>query len=194
MPETTDVARELQQLEAGMRQLEQEYNMYFAGRRPRPPLETRARLLALLRKIDNLRITNYADRFRFNTLQSRFRTFVDLWDRGLRAREEGRSGPFAQRATSDTKDKSDARVLHVASFREPGHEMDKVRELYDRLAEARREAGEEAVPFQKFADLVKDQVKKLREKGTDEVAFRIAVKDGKVNFTARGVKGPNDED
>jgi hypothetical protein len=67
--------------------------------------------------------------------------------------------------------------------------MDKLHELYDRLADARREAGEEAVPFHKFADLVKDQVKRLKQSGSPEVAFRVAVKDGKVNFTARGLKG-----
>ena len=36
---------------------------------------------------------------------------------------------------------------------------------------------------------MKDQVSKLRETGTAEVAFRVAVKDGKVNFTVRGLKG-----
>jgi hypothetical protein len=36
---------------------------------------------------------------------------------------------------------------------------------------------------------VKDQVKRLKQKGSPEVAFRVAVKDGKVNFTARGLKG-----
>jgi len=36
---------------------------------------------------------------------------------------------------------------------------------------------------------VKNQVKKLRDAGSPEVAFRVAVKDGKVNFTARGLKG-----
>jgi hypothetical protein len=187
-----DVDRELQQLEAGLRQLEAEYNMYFAGRLPRPPVETRARVLALTRKIDNLRITNYAERFRFTTLQSRFQTFVDLWDRGLRAREEGRAGPFAPRSPAAPKGRPEAKVLHVASFREPGHEMEKLHELYDRLAEARRTVGEEAIPFHKFADLVKDQVKKLKEQGSPEVAFRVAVKDGKVNFTARGMKGSNE--
>ncbi len=165
MPETTDVARELQQLEAGLRQLEAEYNMYFAGRLPRPPVETRARVLALTRKIDNLRITNYAERFRFTTLQSRFQTFVDLWDRGLRAREEGRAGPFAPRSPAAPKGRPEARVLHVASFREPGSEMEKLHELYDWLAEARRAVGEEAVPFHKFADLVKEQVKKTQREG-----------------------------
>ena len=195
MRDATDVDRELRQLEADLRQLEAEYNMYFAGRLPRPPVETRARVLALTRKIDRLHITNYAERFRFATLQSRFQTFIDLWDRGLRAREEGRPGPFATRSTAAApKGKPDARVLHVASFREPDREMDKLHELYERLAEARRAAGEEPVPFHKFADLVKDQVRKLKEKGSPEVAFRVAVKDGKVNFTARGMKGSKEED
>ena len=45
------------------------------------------------------------------------------------------------------------------------------------------------MPFHKFAELVKNQVKKLRETGSPEVAFRVAVKDGKVNFTARALKG-----
>ena len=45
------------------------------------------------------------------------------------------------------------------------------------------------MPFQKFADLVKNQVNKLRQAGSSEVAFRVAVKDGKVNFTARAMKG-----
>ena len=37
-----------------------------------------------------------------------------------------------------------------------------------------------------------EQVKKLKEGGTSEVAFRVAVKDGKVSFTARGLKGTSD--
>ena len=67
--------------------------------------------------------------------------------------------------------------------------MDKLHELYESLAEARREVGEEPVPFHKFADLVKRQVEKLRQSGSREVAFRVAVKDGKVSFTARALKG-----
>ncbi len=50
------------------------------------------------------------------------------------------------------------------------------------------------MPFHKFADLVKAQVKQLRDKGNPEVAFRVAVKDGKVNFTAKGSKGTGSED
>ena len=196
MPETTETDRELKGLEADLRQLEAEYNMYFAGRLPRPPVETRARVTASMRRIDRLHLRNTADRFRFVTLQSRFQTFLDLWERGLRAREEGRPGPFAQRPAaveSAAKEKGPQdRILHVAAFHDPTREMDKLHELYERLADARREAGEDAVPFHKFADLVKDQVKRLKQSGSPEVAFRVAVKDGKVNFTARGLKGATD--
>jgi hypothetical protein len=189
--DTPDLDRELRVLESELRQLEIEYNMYFAGRLPRPPSDTRTRVTGLVRRIDRLHISNYADRFRFSTLQSRFQTFIDLWDRGLRAREEGRPGPFSQRpAPAAQKEKAiEDRILHVAAFNDPLREMDKLHELYNRLAEARREVGEDAVPFHKFADLVKDQVRRLKQRGSPEVAFRVAVKDGKVSFTARGLKG-----
>ena len=186
-----DVARDLDVLDAELRRLEAEYNMYFAGRLPRPPWETRTRVAALVKRLDRAKPSNYGDRFRFTTLQSRYATFIDLWDRGLRAREEGRPGPFAKKHTpgEPTKRAPDDRILHVSSFRDPVREIDKLTDLYESLAEARREIGEDAPPFHKFAELVKTQVKKLRDSGSPEVAFRVAVKDGKVNFTARGLKG-----
>ena len=85
--------------------------------------------------------------------------------------------------------KPEDKVVHVASFRDPVREIDKLTELYDSLSEARREVGEDTVPFHKFAEVVKGQVQKLRDAGNNEVAFRVAVKDGKVNFTARALKG-----
>lgn len=197
MPDPTDVNRELVQLEAELKRLELEYNMYFAGRLPRPPWESRTRVATTIKRLDRLRISNYAERFRFSTLQSRFRAFADLWDRGLRAREEGRPGPFAQKRTAQASppspgERSD-RVVHVAAFQDPQQEAGKLRELYERLAEARRESGEQPVPFHKFASLVRDQVRRFRQDGSPEVAFRVAVRDGKVNFTARALKGTDRE-
>ena len=69
--------------------------MFFSGRLPRPPLETRNRVEAMVKRWDRGHIETAADRFRFQNLQARFQKFVELWDRGLRAREEGRPGPFA---------------------------------------------------------------------------------------------------
>ena len=192
MAHTKDLERELQLLETDLRKLEGEYNMYFSGRLPRPPLETRARVEALVRKLDRSHIQNYGDRFRFTTLQARFAAFADLWDRGLRAREEGRSGPFARKppaAPQAPPKKSEDRILYVASFRDPAKEMDKLRDLYATLRDAREERGEQNIPFEKFTELVKAQVSKLKKDSSGEVAFRVSVKDGKLNLTARGLKG-----
>jgi len=51
-------------LEAEIRRLEAEFNMFFAGRLPRPPWETRAKVNALVKKHDQSFIRNTADRFR----------------------------------------------------------------------------------------------------------------------------------
>ena len=190
----TETERDLTRLEADLKRLEGEYNMFFSGRLPKPPWETRSRVEALVKRYDRAYIQNTGDRFRFSTLQSRFAAFIDLWDRGMRAREEGRPGPFAQKKVEQERPQKgpDDRILRVAAFTDPLQEMDKLKELYESLGEARRAVGEENVPFHKFADLVKGQVSKLRHTESAEVAFRVAVKDGKVSFTARAMKGSGD--
>lgn len=185
----TEMERNLMRLESDLRRLEAEYNMFFAGRMPRPPWETRKRVEALVRQLDRTHMPNYGEKFRFQSLQSRFSSFVELWDRGLRTREEGRSGFGAVKTDKTEQDKS---VRHVAAFRDPVNEVDKLRDLYHSMSEARREVGAEQIPFNRFADLVKGQVAKMNLEPGAEVAFRVAVKDGKVNFTAK-VKKPGEE-
>ena len=192
-----DIQKDLNQLAADLKQLEAEYNMFFAGRLPRPPWETRKRVEAMLKRWDRRRIETSGDRFRFQTLQARFASFSDLWDRGLRAREEGRPGPFAAPPPKaipkpPREDPHEPKLVHVAAFRDPVREVDKLTALYDSLMDARRGAGEDVVPFHRFAALVKDQVTKFREAGSPEVAFRVTVKDGKVNFTARAMKNEDE--
>ncbi len=195
MAELTESQRDLQALVEGLKRLEAEYNGFFSGRERRPPWETRARVEALVKRLDRAGMGSLtsADKFRFQTLQARYQAFIDLWDRGLRAREEGRPGPFTQPRPADpTKKKSEepeSKVLHVTAFRDPLREMDKLHSLYDSLMDARRQSGDDVVPFHRFAALVKDQVSKLKDNGSPEVAFRVAMKDGKVNFTVRGLKG-----
>lgn len=192
MPELSDIQQDLQTLATELRRLEAEYNGFFAGRLPRPPWETRGRVEALIKRWDRGRIDASVDRFRFQTLQARYATFVDLWDRGQRAREEGRPGPFALpplKQGPKKQEEPESKVLYVTAFRDPMREMDKLHGLYDSLMDARRQAGDDVVPFHRFAALVKDQVSKARESGSQEVAFRVAMKDGKVNFTVRALKG-----
>jgi hypothetical protein len=190
MSEPREVQRDLQALASSLKQLEGEYNQFFSGRLTRPPLETRKRVEALVKKWERGFIQSAADRFQFDALQRRFQTLVDLWDRGLRAREEGRPGPFPMPPPSEgQRQKADHKIIHVTTFQDPMREMDKLHTLYDSLMDARREVGEDIVPFHRFAALVKDQVSKARSEGADEVAFRVSMIAGKVNLTVRPKKG-----
>ena len=141
MAELTEVQRELLTLEAELKRLEAEYNMFFSGRARRPPLETRGRVEAMVKRWDREHIDAAADRFRFQTLQARFQKFADLWDRGLRAREEGRPGPFMHaqpgKAAAAKPDRPESKVLHVTAFKDPMHKMDKLPPLYDTLTDVR---------------------------------------------------------
>jgi hypothetical protein len=198
VPEHTELERDLQQLEATLRKLETEYNQYFAGQLPRPPWETRQRIEAMLRRFDRAYIQSAIDRFRLSTLQSRFSTFAELWDRGLRAREEGRPGPFfkaprpAVEAPPPPQAAGDRGVgPATVTVTDVAQETEKLEALYESLMDARKATGaDDPIPFHRFAQIVKGQVTKLQQAGNREVTFRVAVKDGKVAFTAKGVKEP----
>ena len=184
-----DIDRAISVLEAELKRLEAEYNMYFAGRLPRPPWETRGRVDAMVKRLDREHIANYGARFRFSTVQSRYSSLVDLWERAMRSREGGRRGPFVQARTAPAAEQAPAeRVLQVTTVSDPQRDADKLRTLYDSLSEARRGLGQPVVGYQEFAALVERQVTRMREQGGGDVTFRLAMKDGKVSFTARTVK------
>jgi len=191
----SDIDQDLHKLEADLRKLEAEYNMFFAGQLPRPPWETRAQLEQTVKRLERAGTISgtYAERFRLQTLQSRLATFVDLWDRGLRAREEGRPGPFARKGRSEAAPQPQGdRLVHVTVFADPAGELDRLRELYERVAEVRQELGEAQVPFHKFAGLIREKINGFKKRGAPEVAFRVTVRDGKITFSARGLKGTPD--
>lgn len=194
-----EINNQLTALEADLKRLEAEYNMYFSGRLPRPPWETRARVEATAKRLDRIHIANYGIRFRFTTIQTRLSRFIDLWDRALRAREEGRAGPLShlQKKSEEQEAAVPARVedkiVRVSTFSNPSQEHLKVRELYNSFIEARKQAGQDRVDYEKFEQLVSSQVKAIQSKGAGQVAFRVAIQDGKVAFTARAMRGTDDD-
>jgi hypothetical protein len=96
-PQKSEWDKQMQQLDNEIRRLEAEYNMFFAGRLPRPPWETRARVAALVKKHDQSFIRNTGDRFRFESLQNRYQKFLELCDRQMTNRELGRPTPGMRR-------------------------------------------------------------------------------------------------
>lgn len=212
---TTEFDRQLRELEAEIKRLEVEYNLFFAGRLAKLPWDTRARVEGLVKRYDRMHIQNTAERFRFQQLQSRFSAFCELWERNLKSREGGRPAPRGgaiyrppspSPSASSDRERPDAPVASpaagdpdpaqrpaVMSVRDPLVEADKVRTLHQQLNAARRQAGEVDVPFERFQEVVRAQVSKLGSDGA-EVTFKVSVKDGRVAFTAKPVTTSGDDE
>ena len=199
----SEFEKQMQHLDAEIRRLEAEYNMFFAGRLPRPPWETRTRVTALVKRHDQGFIRNTADRFRFETLQARFHKFIEICDRQLNAREMGRAVPGAKRASHvappaapptpaeaarQSAEKHAEKTEKVVTFgRGDAGADERVKELYEQLAAAKKQVGEAPVAYERVAALVKAQVTKFGDDNTN-VAFKIALKDGKVSLTVKPEK------
>ena len=68
---------------------------------------------------------------------------------------------------------------------DPDTEVERVQELYECLAEAKREAGESPVPLDRVAALIRAQVTKFGD-GHD-LTFTVALTEGKVSLTVKPV-------
>lgn len=200
-PKRSEFDDEMARLETEIKRLEAEYNMFFAGRLPRLPWETRARVEKLVKRYDRMNLRNTAERFRFGTVQARYVKFCELWERHLRSKEEGRPTggrpggappvglelPRAAAADRESPAHPRNRIVHVAAIRDPNKDGEQLKDLYERLSQARKELGEQPLPYNRFAAVIKAQVNKLGGPG-GEVAFRVAVKDGKVTLSAKSSK------
>ena len=192
-PPKSDWDQQMMQLETEIRRLEAEFNMFFAGRLPRPPAETRARVAALVKKHDQSFIRNTADRFRFESLQNRYSKFIELVERQMTNRELGRPVAGVRRVQEpppprrpDPKDapKGEPGMVRFARDQQLSAESEPVKRLFAELADAKKQVGETPVAIDRLAALVRAQVDKFAAEGKD-VTFKVALKDGKVSLTAK---------
>ncbi|MGE5125219.1 MAG: hypothetical protein ACM3PV_02935, partial [Betaproteobacteria bacterium] len=81
---------DLDRLELLIRQLQAKWDMFFSGAERKPPLDLQGQVDALVKRYSNAEIRNNGERFRFQGLSARYTTFNELWQKRLRAREEGK--------------------------------------------------------------------------------------------------------
>ena len=86
-PPTTE--EDLKLLEVRLTQLKLEYEKYFLGSRPTEPSQARSEMQQTVIRLSNMRITNTAQRFKFNSLNGRFQAFKRQWDNVLRQIDAG---------------------------------------------------------------------------------------------------------
>ena len=94
-----NIAEDLATIDTEIRRLKIQYDLYFTGALPRPPSIQRGMVNRMLKRYEGVHIRNSAHRFLFNNLVNKFNVFSELWNRGVRRKEEGdRKHPLATRA------------------------------------------------------------------------------------------------
>lgn len=86
--EAAELDQQLLRLEDDIRKLKIDFDIYFNGASKRPPLEARARLDSMIKRVSDNRNLTYAQRYYFNTLVSRFTSYRELWRRSLKIKGE----------------------------------------------------------------------------------------------------------
>jgi len=194
---------DLDRLDVAIRQLQVKWDLFFNGQEKKPPSDLQTQVETLVRRYANAEIRNNGERFRYQGLSARFSSFNELWQKRLRAREEGKVFgqhglraerlPPPQAAPPPAPPTPAARAAAAAGeirVGDPARDGAAVRALYERFVEERRRAGEGQAPaFESFRELIGKQTARIRaEKGALAVDFRLETKDGKVSLKARIVK------
>ncbi len=188
------LADDLDRLDIWIRQLQVKWDMFFSGAERKPPTDLQAQVEGIVKRYGNSEIRNNGERFRYQSLTARFTTFNELWQKRLRAREEGKAFgvhglradqlPASPAAEGPSKRPAEVRVA------DGQRDTQAIHALYESFTDERSLAGQGAPPpFESFRQLIAQQTERLRsEKGARAVDFRIETKDGKVSLKARVVK------
>ena len=176
---------DLERLEAEMRRLKIEYDIFFNGGMVKPPIDTKGRVETMIKRLFDVKGMTFSQRFKYNGLVARYNVMRELWRRQMQRREESGLPPTVEATKA-------ARAFNVTiRCRDPRHEPEKVSELYDHLVAAKRECGERVknLSFEAFQGFIMTRTAQMkRDLQAEAVDFNIAVESGKVKFTARAAK------
>jgi hypothetical protein len=202
------VDEELTFLDAQLRRLKIEYEIYFSNPNKRPPTEVEWKVSTLIKKFSEGGRLNFSQRFRYNEMAQRYAMYSDLWRKKQRIREEGYRRPQdAILSVQGVRTEEHAQPHHPAygvgggaaaapaPAQEPlriecsdaRSEKDSVEKLYKALSEAKKKAGEQVTgnldSFSSFVDKKTSQIRK--QYGCHSVEYTVEVQDGQVKLKAK---------
>jgi hypothetical protein len=194
---------EIEALNTRLRQLKSQFNLFFSGALPKPPLEVRDLLDKDVKRLGMIREMKLSQRFLYNNFVNRWNLFSELWNKKLQEREEGaRTLVMARRRLGTEAAPEPAqpplqaaapgkRLVARAAIRNAVDDTGAdLKAFYKSFLEARQEAGGGKAPsFEKFRQEIERQAKTIREKTScEKVDFRLYLEDNKVSLRAKPVR------
>ncbi|MBI2413862.1 MAG: hypothetical protein HYV24_11720 [Deltaproteobacteria bacterium] len=175
-------------LDSKIARLKVEYEQYFMRVLKREPAKLRDEVDKLVLFYSNKNLTNTSLRFKYNTIVAKYNSYKQYWTRTLRAIDEG---DFHRRAEGELE--NGARTAPPPSeARKPAPNEaapetgDEVRVVYEKYIEARKACNEptEGITLGTLEKTLQEYKKKVAEQyKTQDVEFKVAIKDGKAKLT-----------
>ncbi len=179
----------LARLVEDIRRLKIEFDVYFNGGSKRAPYDTKMRVESHLKRLGDDRSLNFAQRYHYNALATRYASFREMWRRTMQGREEGRDAATVARMS--VRETATPFTRSEFSCTDVRHDVQTVKGVYDALIEAKRSCGEPVrdLSFAKFHRLIMDRTETMKEKiGSERVVFSVDVDAGHVTFKAKADK------
>ena len=170
-----DMAR----LQKRFKLLEREYEQWFPKALPHPPWDTRRIVEDIVKQYSRNPPSNVTEQSIFSMHQAKVNTYLAMWNRRVRLKEEGRL-PTGREVRS--KRIPSAPRASKAAGRDDGYG-----EVFERCVAAKEKSGEATAKlnYESFKKALEKQASQLRAKrGSDDVNFGVSVKDGKVSVVA----------
>jgi hypothetical protein len=176
-------------LDVKIKQLKLDYEQYFLGNRPREPSMLRGEVQKIVLRFANTSIQNTAERFKFNSLQSRFITLKRRWDDTLRKIENGSYHRHIFKANLRERERVGAPPPTSAPAKSKGGGQ---KDIFDDYLKAARSCGQDTsklTPKKLQAAVAKQEAAIKKKLGVEKVKFRVEVENGKVKLKATAVRG-----
>lgn len=178
MDERRQTARELDDIQNSIKELEILYEQYFAGIERREPVNDRKAIVKRIRHFTNRHIVWTDLKFRYQGLASRFMTYCQYWDRIQRQIEEGKYH------------------RHIARLPTPSHHQTapespdtaEAKNLQQQLVKARKDCGlsGDEPSVEKISAFLKAQQEQIRNRyGNKPVEYSVETRNGKPQIKVR---------
>ena len=197
-PKLTPVDEDLNQFEKDLRLFKIEFEQYFGGGRPRPPVDTEWRIEQVIKKYgERPAEISFAQRFRFGTLAQTYAKFRDRFRKRLKQKEEGivqhHYGAAARAVDAERKRRQGGRraatpepalAVHLT---DPTREIREVERLFLAYRQAQRKTGSvlKQIKREQFLDFVLRKTAELLEGKAGPIEYSVVVEDGKARIKAR---------
>lgn len=172
----TNLKDALDRIEKDLVELKRQYDLFFQGVRRTEPQDERKVVEWMVKRLGQRKLPNTLDQFRFNSLQSRFFSYTNLWIRMVRDLEEGR-------LTRDTRGNL-VRTKAPAGEPVPPDHLDKVLE---QLRDARQECGlsTDTKDLESLREMLRSRAAEIAGRSGDrQVEFRVTIEGGKPKVKA----------